>query len=57
MKKNKQLKYTDLARLLGLTKQGFFHHLKQLEKGKNTLSAKQMKLIADYLERDISIFF
>lgn len=56
-KQKKEIKYIELAKYLGITKQCFYKHLKKLEKGKISFSAAQIKKICSYLNEDISIFF
>ena len=52
-----KFKYKNMAKKLGITRQCLFHHLKNLEKGKNTFSPVQMQEICNILNEDIQIFF
>lgn len=54
---NKEIKFTNIAKHLGITKQCFYQHLTNLRKGKITFSVEQIKLICDFLHEDTSIFF
>lgn len=56
-KEKKELKYIELAKYLGITKQCLSRHLKVLETGRNPFSAIQMKKISEFIKEDISIFF
>ena len=56
-KQKKEIKYIEIAKHLGVSKQDFNYHLKNLRKNKNTFSADQIKEISKYLGEDISIFF
>lgn len=56
-KENKSLKYSELAKYMGITKQCLSRHLKILETGRNPFSASQMKKICEFIDEDISIFF
>ena len=56
-KRKKELKYVELAKYLGITKQCFSKHLKKLRKGKISFSALQIQKICSFLNEDISIFF
>lgn len=56
-KRKKELKYVELAKCLGITKQCFSKHLKKLKKGKISFSALQIQKICKFLNEDVSIFF
>lgn len=56
-KEDKSLKYSELAKYIGITKQCLSRHLKILETGRNPFSALQMKKICEFINEDISIFF
>ena len=55
-KKNKEIKYIELSKILGITKQCFYWHLKNLKHGKVSFSVVQIQKICTCLGQDTSIF-
>lgn len=56
-KRNKKIKYSEIAKILGISRQDFNYHRNNLKKNKITFNTKQIKLICQILNVDISIFF
>lgn len=56
-KNKKQIKYSQLAKELGISRQNLYYHLKNLKNHKISFSIEQIKTICDFLKIDISIFF
>lgn len=56
-KKNRQIKYSIIAKELNISKQDFYYHLKNLKNNKITFNIEQIKKICKLLDIDISIFF
>lgn len=56
-KKKKQIKYSQLAKELNISRQDLYYHLKNLKNHKITFSIEQIKVICEFLKIDISIFF
>ena len=57
-KKNKnQIKYSNIAKELNISRQDFYYHLKNLKNNKITFNIEQIKIICRLLDIDISIFF
>ena len=56
-KKNRQIKYSIIAKELNISKQDFYYHFKNLKNNKITFNIEQIKKICKLLDVDISIFF
>ena len=47
----------EVASFLGITKQTFNYKCKKFENGKLLFTRKQLELIANFIDADVSIFF
>lgn len=56
-KRNKQIKYSQIAKELNISRQDLNYHLRNLKKHKITFSIEQIKIICKFLKIDIAIFF
>jgi len=57
IKNDKKIKYTKIYNSLGITKQNFYHHLKNLKKGNITFNGNQIKIISEVTGIKINDFF
>lgn len=53
----KKLSYSELAKMLGISRQNLNYHLKNLKNNKISFSVDQVKKICKILKIDVSIFF
>ena len=51
-----QIKYSNIAKELNISRQDFYYHLKNLKNNKITFNIEQIKIICRLLDIDISIF-
>jgi hypothetical protein len=57
VRKEKKIKWVTIYEVLGMSKQGFSYHKKNLKENKISFSIEQIKIISDFLKIDKSVFF